>query len=85
MIKKFCDVCGKEIIKENEVWTNILTAQEGNSRVSFDETIIDMCEACATHIHCVTSMMKHGWVPEYGNEKTLDNVHKVEKELIQLN
>lgn len=65
MRKVYCDICGKEIVRQREVWKHTLTAREGNKRVSFDESIEDMCEKCATIIHCCTSMMKKGWEPDF--------------------
>lgn len=65
MRKVYCDICGKEIIRQREVWKHTLMAKEGNKRVSYDEHIEDICEKCATIIHCCTSMMKRGFEPEY--------------------
>lgn len=31
-----------------------------NIRVSYDETVEDMCESCATGVHCFILTMKHG-------------------------
>lgn len=72
MKKIFCDICGKEIVKTNETWTYELSANEGNKRVSFDKIIEDICEACATKIHCCVAMMKEcNWEPDF--HKTLDS------------
>lgn len=43
----------------------MLKANDGNKRVSFDETINEICEGCATVIHCCTSMMKKGMIPVF--------------------
>ena len=66
MKKIFCDICGKEIVNSNETWKQELVANENNKRVSYNESLIDVCESCATIIHCCTSMMKEcGWKPDF--------------------
>lgn len=44
MVKVYCDICGKEIIRAKEVWKLSLLSKPGNVRVSYDETVEDMCE-----------------------------------------
>ena len=66
MKKIFCDICGKEIIPSNETWRQELIANEGNKRVSYNGTLADVCESCATTIHCCVSMMKEcKWKPDF--------------------
>ena len=66
MKKIFCDICGKEIKNQNETWKQELVANENNKRVSYNESLIDVCESCATIIHCCISMMKEcGWKPDF--------------------
>ena len=60
MVKVYCDICGKEIIRAKEVWKLSLLSKPENVRVSYDEKVEDMCESCATGIHCHLSAMKNG-------------------------
>lgn len=60
MVKVYCDICGNEILKANEIWKLSLLSKPGNPRVSYDEIVEDMCESCATKIHCRLVEMKHG-------------------------
>lgn len=85
MKKIFCDICGKEIIKSNETWTNELRANDGNKRVSYDEKIEDICESCATTIHCCIRMMKHcKWEPDFHEVLGSDDVFESDKAGYQL-
>lgn len=80
MKKIFCDICGKEIKKSNETWKQELRANENNKRVSYDETLEDVCESCATIIHCCVSMMKEcGWQPDFHEVLESDNVWERDK------
>lgn len=80
MKKVFCDICGKEIIKSNETWTHELKANETNKRVSYDERIEDICESCATIIHCCVSMMKKcNWQPDFHEVLESDNIWESDK------
>ena len=64
--KIFCDICGKEIVKINEIWKYKLIANKNNERVSYNETLGEVCESCATIIHCCVSMMKEcKWEPDF--------------------
>lgn len=63
MTKVYCDICGKEVRGVHETWTHVLTANKNNSRVSFDEVLPEICEHCATIIHCCISLMKAGVEP----------------------
>ncbi len=65
MLKVYCDICGKEIKKSNEVWGMSVFAHKGNPRMSYDETVTDMCELCATQIHCCLSALKNGLKPKF--------------------
>ena len=66
MRKIFCDICGKEIKPDNETWRQQLRANNGNLRISFDKSFCEICEGCATKIHCCVSMMKeHDWEPDF--------------------
>lgn len=65
MRKTFCDICGKEVKKQNEAWKYELQAQYGNSRVSYNEKLMEVCEKCATILHCVTSVMREGYQPDF--------------------
>lgn len=73
MRKVFCDICGKEIKPDNETWRQRLQANERNVKISFNESLDEICEGCATKIHyCVSMMMKkHEWKPDFHelNEK----------------
>ena len=80
MKKVYCDICGKEINKGNEAWVFGLNAKEGNPRVSFDETIEDICEHCATIMHCCVSMMKlTGWEPDFHEKLKSDSMWESDK------
>lgn len=65
MQKVYCNICGKEVRKINEVWAIKLQTQDGNPRVSFNTDITDVCESCATVLHCCISMMPKGWIPDF--------------------
>ncbi len=67
MVKVYCDICGKEIIRANEVWKLSLAAKPGNPRVSYDETAAEMCEMCATLIHSSLALMKNGLKPNFAD------------------
>lgn len=67
MIKVYCDICGKEIIRANEVWKLSLAAKPGNPCVSYEETAAEMCEMCAVTIHSGLALMKHGLEPNFGS------------------
>lgn len=67
MIKVYCDICGKEIVRANEVWKLSLAANPGNPRVSYDETAAEMCEVCAVTIHSSLALMKHGIKPNFSD------------------
>lgn len=69
MTRVYCDICGKEVVRKKEIWKHTLAAREGNKRVSYDEHIEEICESCATTIHCCTSMMKQGWKPDFHEMK----------------
>ena len=80
MKKIFCDICGKEIVNSNETWKQELVANENNKRVSYNESLIDVCESCATIIHCCTSMMKEcGWKPDFHEVLESGSVFEREK------
>ena len=64
---KYCDICGNKIKKPNETWTSKLVANNGNPRVSFDSEIKEVCESCATILHCCTALMKQGLAPDFSN------------------
>lgn len=79
MRKIFCDICGKEIVKSNETWKHELKANENNKRVSYDRTLEDVCEYCATVVHCCMVMMKeYGWEPDFHEVLESDNLFKKE-------
>lgn len=65
MKKTYCNICRKEIPRQNETWQYTLSANEENKRVSFDSQIEEICECCASILHCCVSMMKHDWKPDY--------------------
>ncbi len=65
MVKICCDICGKEIAKVKEVWKLSLLSKSGNRRVSYDEKVADVCESCATQIHCCLSALKNGLKPKF--------------------
>ena len=65
MVKVYCDICGKEIIRAKEVWKLSLLSKPGNVRVSYDETVEDMCESCATEIQNGLKLKFDG-IPETG-------------------
>ena len=69
MTRVYCDICGKEVVRKKEIWKHTLAAREGNKRVSYDEHMEEICESCATTIHCCTSMMKQGWKPDFHEMK----------------
>ena len=80
MKKIFCDICGKEIVNSNKTWKQELVANENNKRVSYNESLIDVCEYCATIIHCCTFMMKKcGWKPDFHEVLESDSVFEREK------
>lgn len=64
MVRRYCDICGKEVEKANEVWRLEMISREGNPSVSFDEKIDDVCAGCAAIIHCNVSMLQHDLEPE---------------------
>lgn len=72
MRKVYCDICGKEVVRQKELWKHTLIAREGNNRVSYDEHIEEICESCATILHCCTSMMKQGWTPDFHETNDAD-------------
>lgn len=85
MKKIFCDICGKEIVNQNETWKQELIANENNKRVSYNKTLIDVCESCATVIHCCVSMMKEcDWKPDFHEVLESDSVWEREKEEYKL-
>lgn len=85
MKKIFCDICGKEITKSNETWKYELRSNEGNSRVSCNKTLEDVCEKCATIIHCCVSMMcECGWEPDFHESLNSDNFYESEKAAYKL-
>ena len=66
MKKVFCDICGKEIKPDNETWRQQLQANNGNPRISFNESLGEICEGCAKKINFCVSMMKmHYWEPDF--------------------
>lgn len=65
MTRVYCDICGKEVVRKKEIWKHTLTAREGNKRVSYDEHIEEICESCATTIHCCTSIEEEMGLKEY--------------------
>lgn len=73
MKKVFCDICGKEIKPDNETWRQRLQANERNAKISFNESLDEICEGCATKIHYCVSMMEmyNDWEPDFHelNEK----------------
>ena len=80
MRRIFCDICGKEIVKPNETWQLGLMANEGNKRVSYNKILVDVCESCATTIHCCVSMMKEcRWEPDFHEVLESDSVWERDK------
>lgn len=80
MKKTYCDICGKEIVKSNETWNYGLNASKGNSRVGFNENIEEVCEKCATIIHCCVSMMKEvGWEPAFREKLESTNAYESDR------
>lgn len=75
MKRTFCDICGKEIVKPNETWKYKLVSNTDNTRLSFDEVLEDVCEECATVIHCCVRMMKEcKWKPDFHEALKSDNI-----------
>lgn len=67
MVKKFCDICKKEVKTYNETWVFDFKADKSNPRISYDEHIVDICESCAVIVHGCISLMKLGSIPDFAN------------------